>query len=314
MGPVARGIEAVPGHLAIGTNTEPVARVSHRLTGEGPRGSPALAIMRRMASRSTFVEPLGSGAQRLRGHVLAWWHAVQLGAQILVLVLSPSSYRHGRSRAVLLHLVHAVLPLLPWFLVLSALISLVLIRIVTATASSYGLSQYALEVLVRTLVLELIPLTAALFVALRHALPGAEQLRAQLRTRQRAGQPIPGIEGLAALLLPRALAGLHSVVLLASLSGVVALLLSYLMVYGASPWGFAAYTRDVGAVFTPVVSLIFAFKTFFFSLAVAVVPLAGAAEPDTEGRFTRRSDMSEFARLFSVLLLVEIASLAGNYY
>ena len=98
------------------------------------------------------------------------------------------------------------------------------------------------------------------------------------------------------------------------MSCVLPLLLSFLVVYGASPWGFGAYTHAVGAVFTPVVSLIFAFKTFFFSLAVAVVPLAGAAEPDAQGRFGRRSDMTEFARLFSVLLLVEIVSLVGNYY
>ena len=107
---------------------------------------------------------------------------------------------------------------------------------------------------------------------------------------------------------------IHSVILLAALSGVIALVLTYLMVYGASPWALAGYTRDVGSVFTPVVSLIFGFKTFFFSLAVAVVPLAGAAEPDAHGRFVPRSDMTEFARLFSVLLMVEIVSLVGNYY
>ncbi|MBX3611305.1 MAG: ABC transporter permease [Hydrogenophaga sp.] len=253
-------------------------------------------------------------SRRLRGHAVGWWHALQLAAQILVLVLTPASYSGGRSRRIMAHLVHAVLPLLPWFLVLSVLISLVIIRIVTATAESYGLSQYALEVLVRTLVLELIPLTAALFVALRHAMPGAEQLRAQLDARQRAGGHIPGIEGLAGVLLPRAIAGVHSVVLLAALSGVVALVLTYFMVYGTSPWALGFYSHDVGGVFTPVVALIFGLKTLFFSLAVAVVPLAGAAEPDAHGRFIPRSDMTEFARLFSVLLLVEIVSLVGNYY
>ena len=33
--------------------------------------------------------------------------------------------------------------------------------------------------------------------------------------------------------------------------------------------------------------------------------LAGAAEPDEDGGFNQRSDMVEFARLFSVLLVVE---------
>ena len=90
--------------------------------------------------------------QRVRASWSAWWQVVLLAAQILVLAVLPSSYRRGEQRhAVLLNLYQATGPLLTWFLVLSALISVVLIRIVVATAYSYGLSQYAMEVLVRTL-------------------------------------------------------------------------------------------------------------------------------------------------------------------
>ena len=84
--------------------------------------------------------------------------------------------------------------------------------------------------------------------------------------------------------------------------------------HGGSDAGLPAYTHAVGGVFTPAVTLIFGLKTLFFGLAVAVVPLAAAAQPDRLGRYTRRSDMSEFARLFSVVLLIEVVSLVGNYY
>ena len=47
---------------------------------------------------------------------------------------------------------------------------------------------------------------------------------------------------------------------------------------------------------------------------MAVVPLAAAGQRDADGRYGRRSDISEFARLFSVLLLIEVISLLGNYY
>ena len=57
----------------------------------------------------------------------------------------------------------------------------------TATAYSYGLSQYALGVLVRTLVLELIPLYAAMFVAVRYAMPGAQRIRRLLADQDRCG-------------------------------------------------------------------------------------------------------------------------------
>ena len=63
-----------------------------------------------------------------------------------------------------------------WFTLVCTLVSLVLIRIVLVTAISYGLSTFALEMVVRVLVLELIPLTAAVFVALRCSLPDGLEL------------------------------------------------------------------------------------------------------------------------------------------
>ncbi|GLS14230.1 MlaE family ABC transporter permease [Hydrogenophaga electricum] len=245
----------------------------------------------------------------------AWWQVMLIGAQIVVLALSPSSYDSPAERsAVLSHLYRASAPLLTWFLVLSALVSLVLIRIVVATAFSYGLSQYALEVLVRTLVLELIPLYTALFVALRYTMPEAQRIRRLLADQHRRGVYHEPQTLLREQMLPRALAGAFSVWLLAALSGLTALVLTYLNVYGFSPWGLAAYNRGVGSVFTPAVSLIFVLKTLFFSLAVAFVPMGSSAQRDVLGGYSRRSDISEFARLLSVLLLLEVVSLLGNYY
>ena len=258
-------------------------------------------------ARSTAVQPLV--------HWLTeWWRLIHLGAVILVLALSPSSYRRDNRPQLVWHIYRNTAPILLGFSVLSALVTVVLTRIVLTTALSYGLSQYALQVLIRVLVLELIPLTAALFVALRYAMPGAQAVRKKLAIGQRDGLAMQEQTLLRTELLPRALAAMLSVLLLAALSCVVALVLTYLTVYGFSPWGLPGYTRNVGSVFSPAVTLIFSLKTLFFSLAVAVVPLAAAAQPDAQQRYSRRSDISQFARLFSVVLLIEMVSLVGNYY
>jgi phospholipid/cholesterol/gamma-HCH transport system permease protein len=258
---------------------------------------------------------LARRGNRVVAAVVAWWYVLFIGAQVLVLTLRPRSYSHRLQRELILReIYHATMPLLLGFLVLSALISLVIIRIVVATALSYGLSQYALDVLVRTLVLELIPLYAALVVAIRYGLPSAQQLRRSLALGQREGQLVAHQALLQTELLPRAWASMFSVQLLAALSCVMALVLAYLSVYGFSDWGMAGYTRSVGQVFTPAVSLIFFVKTLLFSLAVALVPLAAAVQTDMQGRYSRRSDITEFARLFSVVLVIEVLSLVGNYY
>lgn len=267
-----------------------------------------------MASTLTRTVPLSRILARFWA---GGWQIVQLGALLLALLLSPSTYRRERRPLLAAHLVRAAIPLTLWFSVVSALLSVVVIRIVLVTAQSYGLSQYALEMVVRVLVLELIPLIAAMFVALRVTLPAAAELAAQReagaleRLRARGGDPLRDE------VFPRALAGMFAVLLLAALSGVVCLVLAYLLAYGATPWGLERYTRLVGQVFNPAVTLIFVLKTGAFALAVSVFPLGSAlhdrpyAAPDAT---PVSIELQGLVRMFLAVLAVEIVSLMGNYY
>ena len=244
----------------------------------------------------------------------AWWVVVHFGAQMLVVVLTPSSYRRSQRRVIYQHMHAATAPVLPAFVVITALVSVVIIRIVVATASSYGLSQYALDVLVRTLVIELLPLLVALYVAVRYTMPEGEkvtELRAQgkLIAQWRSGGD-PARDAL----MPRVLAGVFAVALLAALSCLLALVLTYLTVYGFTSWGLVSYTRSVGQVFNPAVTLIFALKALFFSLAVAILPMAPVPRHRSGPTGRRLDNVEQLGRLFAVLLVVEVVSLVGNYY
>jgi len=173
------------------------------------------------------------------------------------------------------------------------------------------LSQYALQMVVRVLVLELIPLSAAMFVALRAGQAfnaGGPGSAASRRVRQVSDL---SLERLRTELTPRALADAFSVLALAMVSSVIALVLAYLMVYGLSPWGLTGFTRTVGQVFDLTVSLSFILKAFFFSMAVAVVPMAASLE---EAASSASSGIQPGAvRLFLVLLMLEAASLVVKY-
>lgn len=266
-----------------------------------------------MAPLVSRPSALGELVRAARAWFAGWWRIVHLAAQILVLAFSPASYREPNRAAIARRLVQDTAPILLWFTVLSSLISLVIIRIVIVTAVSYGLSQYALEMLVRVLVLELIPLAAAVFVALRVAISNAADIAA-LRARG-AFDAVPdrAVDALRGEVLPRAMSGMFAVLLLAAVSCVVTALLAYLSVYGFTTGGFAAYTRTFGHVFNPAVSLIFAVKTLFFALAVALVPIATVMQ-QRRGRLRASGELQGLVRLFLALLAIEAASLVGNYY
>ena len=260
-----------------------------------------------------FSRVLGELGTAFLGGGASWWRVFHFGALALVMALSPATYDRENRAVTANQIYFTAWQVLPWFTLLAALLSLVLIRIVVETTMSYGLSQYALEMVVRVLVLELIPLFAALFVALRSGAAintevALMHIRGDFDALRRAG-----VDPLRRELVPRVIGSAVSVVALAAVSGVIALALAYIGVYGFSPWGFAGYTRMVGHVFDLQVTLGLALKTLLFGLAVAVIPITASLETPREVRLAPVAVLRGMVRLFLVLVLLEVASLAVKY-
>jgi phospholipid/cholesterol/gamma-HCH transport system permease protein len=275
------------------------------------RGAPAYHPC--MASASSIQGALTDLVRAFVRWLHNWWRIAELGAQLLSLALSPSSYSADYRHALLRHIYLGTAPSLLWFTVLTTLLSLVVIRIVLVTSVSYGLTQYALEMVVRVLVLELIPLTAALFAALRCTIPRASEVAALRASgswdaRLRDGDPM------LMEVLPRVTAGIVCALLLAAISCGVTLLLAYLAVYGFTSAGFAAYTRTVGHVFGPGVALVFGLKIAALALAVALLPVASVLIGPARAKAGTSAELQGLVRMFFVVLLIEGASLVGNYY
>lgn len=265
------------------------------------------------AESSAGASRAGMGVRALNGLMAwlsGWWRVLYLGAQIMVLAVSPSSYGPANRLLLARHVVLATAPILLWFTLLCALATLVITRIVVVTALSYGLSQYALQLIIRVLVLELIPLGAALFVALRSTIASSAEL-AEMRLR---GELAALADPLRQEAMPRVVAGMFASITLAALSCVVALVLAYLAVYGFTLSALPAYTRLFGQVFNPAVTLIFVLKSLFFSLAVALMPIASALYDEAPAGLRHGAELRALARMFVVILLIEMVSLVGNYY
>jgi phospholipid/cholesterol/gamma-HCH transport system permease protein len=253
--------------------------------------------------------PEGRGSA-LRHWLCKRWRIVHTAALLLVLMLSPSSYTKPRRGLVARRLVEACARNLLWSSLLSALISLVIIRIVLVTAVSYGLSQYALEMLIRVLVLELIPVTAVLFVGVRIAIPAVARL-ATVRPDDAHGLDPAR---LAQEALPHTVTATFAVLLLALVSCVLATVLSYVSVHGFTTAALASFTRVFGRVFDPTLSLLFGIKTLLFALAAGLLPAASALVDRSADTPRANVLVQALVRLLFVILLIEAGSLVGSYY
>jgi phospholipid/cholesterol/gamma-HCH transport system permease protein len=166
---------------------------------------------------------------------------------------------------------------------------------------------------IRVLVIELIPLVAALFVALRCTIPSGAALVEMRRIGHFHTLRRQRLDPIAVEVLPRLLAGVFSSITLAALSCVVAGSLAYLAVYGFTLAGEQAYTHMVGRVFEPMFTLIFMAKTLFFALAVSLIPMASGLNNIEDDGSRESAALQGLVRMFGVLLVLEALSLVGNY-
>ena len=84
--------------------------------------------------------------------VTGWWRLIHFGALLVAMALSPSTYALRNRLSVSTQICQTAAQILPRFGLFAALISMVLIHIVVVTAQSYGLSQFALGMVIRVLV------------------------------------------------------------------------------------------------------------------------------------------------------------------
>jgi phospholipid/cholesterol/gamma-HCH transport system permease protein len=243
----------------------------------------------------------------------AWSRITFFGAVMVVRALSPRSYGPETRYNLARHVYVDTAPILGWFTILIALFTMIITRIVIVTSSTYGLSQYALEMVVRVLVVELIPLTAALFVALRCTIPSGAALVEMRRIGHFRQLRRRRLDPIAVEVLPRLIAGIFSCITLAALSCVVAGVLAYFAVYGFTMAGIDAYTHMTGRVFEPMFTLIFIMKTLFFAIAVSVIPMASGLNNIEDDGSRESAALQGLVRMFGVLLILEAISLIGNY-
>jgi phospholipid/cholesterol/gamma-HCH transport system permease protein len=244
----------------------------------------------------------------------SWRRLGRFGYYALAAALSPSSYSQKAREMAVEQIYLFAWRVLAGYLAFSALLSLVLIEVVSNAASRYGVSQYALELVLRVLVLELIPLMTALFVALRSGSEIAAQIALMRVNGELEESAESGESPLNAELVPRVVAAAASVFTLTTLACALAVFLTYTVFYGFSDAGFVTFTRVVANVFDEAILAGFLLKCLLFGLAVALIPLATGleAEPGVL-RSVPFTVLAGLVKLFFVIGVIAVLSLVVKY-
>lgn len=252
---------------------------------------------------------LAAGAAWFR----AWGHVGRFALAAFAAAFARSTYTPITRTATLQQVYFTAWQPLAGFTLFSTLMSLVAIQVTITAARGYGLAGYALELVFRVLVLELIPFVTALMVALR----SGSAINTEVALMQASGELETMREGrvdpMQREFVPRVVAAALSVLSLTILSCTIALLLAYLVTYGFSPWGFAEYTRTIASVFSLPILVGFTLKAAAFGVAVAAIPIAAGLEASHHLKSAPIAVMGGMVRLVLALALIEIVSVAAKY-
>jgi len=256
----------------------------------------------------------------LRGHgvserLFAWVRLSRFALAALIGVLSPATYNKATRLVVQKQIYFTAWQILPGFAAFSALFSFLIIEIVGSTARKYGFYDYALELIVRILVLEILPLMTVLFIALRTgAAMNTEVALMKIQNELDALQRI-GIDPMRLELLPRVVGGTISVLALTAVNIVVALWLTHLLIVDFNPWTLTTgdFTRMIGRVLDIPAMIVLWGKTLAFGFAVTVIPISEGLSTPKKLFHAPISVLRGMVRLFFSLMLIEAAALGIVY-
>lgn len=260
---------------------------------------------------------LAASIESLGAKVVGWF-TVGYGmfaflVQASLLLLEPATWNRATFDVVVKQIYFTAVQILHVFLGYALVISWLIITIILSTARDFGLTEFASEMTIRVLVLELLPFLTALFVALRSGSAinteiALMQVNNELDALAHCKVPPMQFE-----FLPRLIGGVVSVVTLAGLAGLLALLMGYLAIYGVNAAGFEPYTRTIAKIFDFRIMAGLIAKCALFGLAVTLIPVTAGLETPKKLFMVPVSVLRGMMRVFFAIVAIEVVSLALKY-
>lgn len=235
-------------------------------------------------------------------------------ALALTRILSPAAYRGAALEVIRKQIYFTAWQIVPGFALFVALLTVVITVIVGATARDFGLYAHALELVVRLLALELLPLLTALFVGLRTGAAMNTEVALMQINNELEALELVGVDPVEFEFMPRIVGGTLAVVALTAVGIVIALALVYLVIEGIQPWSLPPgdFGNVLGKVFGIPALLVLWLKAIAFGLAVTVIPItAGVATPKRLA-FAPISVLRGMVRLFVAIMLIEGLTLVAG--
>lgn len=252
------------------------------------------------------------------GAKVSHWFQIAYGifalfARALRYLAHASTWNRATYDVVMKQIYFTAVQILPVFLLYSLVISWLMINIIFNTARDFGLTEFATEMTIRVVILELLPFLTALFIALRSGSAINTEVALMRVNNELDALVHCQVSPMQFEFLPRVIGGVISMLALAGLACLLTLGLTYTSIYGFDITGLDPFTQTVGTLFVPTVVVGFFLKGVLFGLAVTLIPISAGLETPKKLFMVPVSVLRGMMQVFFAIVAIEVVSLALQY-
>lgn len=263
-----------------------------------------------MSTFTQIIERLGAAGL---GTARRWADLARLAASLAAAALDRQTYNSAVRDILFKQIYFTAVQVLPVFVVLALILNGVVLGIVVSLARDYGMMDYATNVALGFVGLELTPFFAATLVALRSGSAINSEVALMCVNREVDALRQCGIDPVAYELFPRVAGGIISLGALACVGLVVTLAVTFVVVDGGDLANFAVFSQGIGDALSVADVAGLACKSAVFGLCVTLIPVATGMDTARQFFAVPISVLRGMMRVFLALFLVEITSLILKY-
>lgn len=223
-------------------------------------------------------------------------------------LLDPRSYTIAMVQVLVKQIYFTSVQILPFYLLTSILFGSAIVGLIVSTAINFGLTAQIGSLIISLVVDELAPFMTVLLLALRSGAAINTEMAVMKVSGELKSLYYFNIDPFSYLYIPRVLNGMISMLLLASLFSIVALISGYLFLSIFLHMGISLYISTIveAVGVTDILTLIL--KSLFFGYAVTAIPVYRGNKSMMTYNAIPIAVLQGMVKLFIAIILIEVLS------
>lgn len=242
-----------------------------------------------------------------------YYEALYFTYECILKIFNKKSYNSATKDILIKQIYFTSVQLLPLLIFVGVVFGVIIIATIVTLALDYGLKDHIGSLIVNIVIIEFAPLATVLLIALRSSAAISTEISVMKSSNELNTLKAFNINLIEYLFLPRIIAGIISLILLASMISLIMILSGYIYLLLFLETGLDLYIRTLIHALTIDSFIIFFIKTFLFGFFVILIPIYSAIESKGSISGIPIAVLNAMVKVILAIMSIEVISLIIQY-